>query len=598
MGVGSPAGYGAWVDELTRSLHDRFGFDAFRPGQRDAIEAVIAGHDALVVMPTGQGKSLCYQLPGLLMDGLTLVVSPLIALMRDQHDALLERGHGEARVLNSGLSREHARETLDAVADGSCRLLLVAPERFADARFRELVERREVSLFAVDEAHCLSEWGHDFRPDYLRLAAARDAIGAHATMALTATATPAVAADIALRLALRDPVSIRTGFDRANLAFDVVLAPDERARWLLVERGLANPESRPAIIYAGTRARCEQVAEGLSERGIPAEAYHAGLSASERDARQARFMESDNGVIVATTAFGMGIDKSDVRSVWHWALPASIEAYYQEAGRAGRDGLAARCVLIYRPADRGLIGHFIKQSEVARDDVNRLLTRLAGAADGQGSFSTSVGDLGERGRALLAVAERIGAVDLEPARVDEARGSLRLRAIGARRSRDVEQASRQFVRRRWEALGAITGYATGGTCRRQVILRHFADSSTPVRDGRCCDLCDPPADLGVEASPGKRRRRDPVGDGAVRTVVLDAEESELRERLRAWRSQRSRADAVPAYVVATDAMLDDLAQARPSEREALLEIRGMGPARVERYADDLLGVIAGAVVVS
>ncbi len=590
-----PCRYGAGVDELTRQLHDRFGFETFRPGQREAIEAAMEGRDALVVMPTGQGKSLCYQLPGLLLDGLTLVVSPLIALMRDQHDALAGRGHGEARVLNSGLGREDVRATLDAVADGSCRLLLVAPERFADARFRELVERRDVSLFAVDEAHCLSEWGHDFRPDYLRLAAARDEIGAHATMALTATATPQVADDIARALALRDPERVRTGFDRPNLAFDVVLAPDERARWSLVERGLSDPASRPAVIYAGTRARCEQVAEGLAERGIPAEAYHAGLSAGERDARQSRFMESSDGVIVATTAFGMGIDKADVRSVWHWALPASIEAYYQEAGRAGRDGLPARCVLIYRPADRGLIGHFIKQSEVARDDVNRLLERLASAADEQGSFATTVGDLGERGRALLAVAERIGAVDLDPARVDEARGSLRLRGIGARRSRDVEQASRQFVRRRWEALAAITAYATAETCRREQILRHFGDRVVPDRSGRCCDVCDPTTDLHVEATPARSRSRART---PAREIVLDAEASSLRERLRVWRGERAKEDAVPAYVIATDAMLDELASTRPADRDALLEVRGMGPARSDRYGEALLGMISAGAAVS
>src|SRR3954447_9722378 len=238
-------------------LHELFGFDAFRPGQRKAVQAVLEGRDALVVMPTGSGKSLCYQLPGLVLDGLTLVVSPLVALMRDQHDALRAAGHDEVRLLNSSLSREEREGARAAVGDGRCRLLFVAPERFASRSFRDAVGRRDVVLFAVDEAHCLSDWGHDFRPDFLRLADARDEIGARCTMALTATATTRVAEDVARRLRLRDPVMVATGFDRPNLTFDVVAVPRDAAKWGVLSRGLANPAHRPAVVYAGTRARCE-----------------------------------------------------------------------------------------------------------------------------------------------------------------------------------------------------------------------------------------------------------------------------------------------------------------------------------------------------
>ena len=493
-------------------LHRLFGHESFRPGQQEAVEAAFAGRDALVVMPTGSGKSLCYQLPGLALDGLTIVISPLVALMRDQGDALAAAGHGAARVLNASLPPGEADSVLAALADGSCGLVLVAPERFGDARFRAAIEEREIALFAVDEAHCLSEWGHDFRPDYLRLADARDAIGARCTMALTATATPRVAADIMRALRLRDPVEVRTGVDRPNLTFDVAAVQGERARLSLLAAGLADPSQRPAIVYAGTRARCEDVAERLREADLPAEAYHAGLGAAERDARQARFMASDDGVMVATTAFGMGVDKADVRSVWHWSLPASLEGYYQESGRAGRDGEPARCVLLYSPADRGLVAHFIRQSEVSRDDVNNLLALVAGRSDADGRFAVGLDGLGERSRALVAVAERIGAVELEPGRVDEARGTLRLRAVGHRRASEVERASKHFARQRWDALAAITAYAAGGECRR---VRAAAPLPRPARAGARRALL---RHLRATGRPGhgRHRRHGSAGRGARR----------------------------------------------------------------------------------
>jgi ATP-dependent DNA helicase RecQ len=651
-------------------LERLFGHESFRPGQQQAVEAAFAGRDALVVMPTGSGKSLCYQLPGLALDGLTIVISPLVALMRDQGDALARAGHGAARVLNASLPPGEAEAVLAALADGSCGLVLVAPERFGDVRFRAAIAEREIALFAVDEAHCLSEWGHDFRPDYLRLADARDAIGARCTMALTATATPRVAADIMRALRLRDPVEVRTGVDRPNLTFDVAAVQGERARLALLAAGLADPSQRPAIVYAGTRARCDDVAQRLRDADLPAESYHAGLGSAERDARQGRFMASDDGVMVATTAFGMGVDKADVRSVWHWSLPASLEGYYQESGRAGRDGGPARCVLLYSPADRGLVAHFIRQSEVSRDDVNGLLALVAGRSDADGRFAVALDGLGERSRALVAVAERIGAVELEPGRVDEARGTLRLRAVGHRRASEVERASKHFARQRWDALAAITAYAAGGECRRAVLLRHFRDPHPPAPAGRCCDICEPPGDLatgGIDivalraavlgvataARPsvgrtgldqilrGLDRMRARYGEvpgfgsaaGLGRAAVLSAIDAAVAEgglassggarpvlrppgaarsssapavaatpvdadlagRLRAWRLERSRNDGVPAYVVATNACLDELCRRLPGDEEELAEVPGMGPARVERYGRDLLELVrAGA----
>jgi RecQ family ATP-dependent DNA helicase len=496
-------------------LHELFGFEAFRPGQQRAVEAALTGRDALVVMPTGAGKSLCYSIPGLATEELTIVVSPLQALMRDQVEALHARGHTSAFRLDSSLSAGEAMATLSAVADGSCRLVFVAPERFADARFRDAVEGRPVDLFAVDEAHCLSDWGHDFRPDYLRLADARDDVAARCTMALTATATHRVALDIARAMRLRDPVDVATGFDRPSLTFDVIPARTEAAKWRILRAGLADPETRPALVYAGTRRRCEELAGQLRAEGIRASAYHAGLPDAERAAVQSGFMAGDPDVVVATTAFGMGVDKADVRAVWHWALPESLEAYYQEAGRAGRDGQQARCVLLYAASDRGLIGRRIAERAVDAGDVNGLLAQLTRSAAADGAFGVSLDALGERGKTLLAVAERIGALELWPGRGGQAAGRLRLRAIGRNRSADVENASRSALRIRWEALAAITGYATEHRCRRLQLLRHFGDPAEPHPAGRCCDVHEPPADLIASQTPDAAALRALAVEGAL-----------------------------------------------------------------------------------
>ncbi|HET8815514.1 MAG TPA: ATP-dependent DNA helicase RecQ [Solirubrobacterales bacterium] len=349
---------GQRADELLSKL----GYASWRTGQRGAVIAALEGRDSLIVMPTGGGKSLCYQLPGLASEDLTIVVSPLIALMRDQWGKLTRQGHRVAMV-TSGMEDEAVREAL-AMVRTDARMVYCAPERFASNVFLEALSQRSVDLIAVDEAHCVSEWGHDFRPDYLRLPEVVERLGRPTVMACTATATRPVAAEIASRFVMRDPLQVRSGFDRPNLSFDVVSLEgtgSKARRQALLEAGLRDPANRPAIVYCGTRRDTEEVAADLQEAEIAAVAYHAGLPPEQRTAIQERFMATDAGVICATNAFGMGVDKADVRSVWHVTIPTSVEAYYQEAGRAGRDGLPARAVLLAMKADLGRLVRFNQQ---------------------------------------------------------------------------------------------------------------------------------------------------------------------------------------------------------------------------------------------
>jgi ATP-dependent DNA helicase RecQ len=559
------------------------GLTAFRPGQREAVQAALDGRDALVVMPTGGGKSLCYQLPALAGDDLTVVVSPLIALMRDQCARLTDLGH-PAVMLASGGDGQANRDALDAIRDGRAKICFAAPERFASGAFRAALARRDLALFVVDEAHCVSEWGHDFRPDYLRLASVIAELGHPPVMACTATATPKVAEEIVARLGLREPERVRSGFDRPNLSFDVLPFDGEgsvaRKRATLVA-GLGMPENRPAVVYCGTRKSTEEIGELLAAEGLRVAAYHAGMAAETRSARQDAFMRGEADVVVATNAFGMGVDKADVRSVWHWALPSSLEAYYQEAGRAGRDGLPARAVLLASRSDLGRLVRFIREAEITVDQVAALVTRLRGRAGAGGPVELDAGD--DRDRIALAVAERAGALRLAPG----AGGRLRVE-VGARdldRAR-AAQMCRAATDRRWQAYRSIERYASGSElCRRRQLLDHFGDPTPGAPLGRCCDVHDPPDWLPPITVAARRGRSAPAADDGP--PVPDAE----LEPLKAWR--RERADGKPAYTVATDATLREIVRRRPRSGQELLAIKGIGPSFVSKHADSLLELLHG-----
>ncbi|NLX56036.1 MAG: RecQ family ATP-dependent DNA helicase [Planctomycetaceae bacterium] len=360
-------------DQLQQHL-TTFALDSFRPGQAEVIKAVLAGRDCLCIMPTGGGKSLCYQLPAVMRDGVTLVVSPLIALMKDQVDTLQALGV-RATLINSTLDAGEQNQRLAWMAAGHYDLVYIAPERLRSGRFLEALGRTAVQLLAVDEAHCISQWGHDFRPDYARLGALRRQLGSPTTIALTATATPEVRADVGKLLELRAPAVFITGFARPNLRFEVQYAPAARKDELLVDFLHQTPGA--GIVYAATRRRCEEVAslcDAVGDRRVGL--YHAGLDLEARRRAQEAFMAGDTPIVVATNAFGMGIDKADLRFVVHYNMPGSLEAYYQEAGRAGRDGHTSRCLLLYTPADRHVQEFFIENAYPSRETVARVYQYL------------------------------------------------------------------------------------------------------------------------------------------------------------------------------------------------------------------------------
>jgi ATP-dependent DNA helicase RecQ len=516
------------------ALRRHFGFESFRPGQSEAVSAALADRDVLVVMPTGSGKSLCYQLPALMRDDLTLVVSPLVSLMQDQVEALERLAPGSVALVNGQRPPAENRAALERALSGELRLLYIAPERFSSPGFAEQLARARVGLFVVDEAHCVSQWGHDFRPDYFRLADAARYLGARAIVALTATATPQVAGDVVHRLRLDDPARITTGFDRPNLSFGVAQCATRVDKHRRIAAALAEPGALPAIVYAGTRAGTDKLAVHLTKQlGEEVVAYHAGLDRESRATVQRRFMGGEVRVVVATNAFGMGIDKADVRTVCHETVPGSVEAFYQEAGRAGRDGAPARCLLFAEQRDKGLHVFFIQRSAIDDEVFARVAERLrARVVDGR--YDLAMGELAavagvgeDQARAIVGHLARAGLVRPAPAAPDRAIGRLdgewSGRALAACRA-----SAGEAERVRWRQYRAVWTFVEGDVCRRRAILRHFGDRAepAPVAGVPCCDVCDPSLvpDPPPASARGLAARAETGGDldEAIVAVVEEA----------------------------------------------------------------------------
>lgn len=489
-------------NSIQETAQEKFGFDDLRPGQEEAIRGLLKHQDSLVVMPTGSGKSAIYQIAGSLLKGATVVISPLIALQKDQVDSINAANGEDAVVINSAQRVSEARESIEKIEEGSGKYIFLAPEQLRKQETVETLESADVELFVVDEAHCISEWGHDFRPDYLQLGSVIERLGHPTVLALTATASPHVREEIVERLGMRKPKIFVHDFDRPNihLRVDHFQKEDEKLQ-AVVHR--VHWAKKPGIVYVATRKKAEEIMRLLDEEGVQALFYHGGLKASERTEIQEQFMSGNAEVIVATNAFGMGIDKADVRFVYHYDITDSLDSYYQEIGRAGRDGERAEAVLFFRTEDLGVQKFRSSEGKLESEQIERVADVIA---DQEGPVEveeiSEQSNLSQRKLAnVIHRLEDVGALDVLPT------GEVQLADdtdVGeAAQDAAEEQEKRREMRQ--ERLRQMQEYADIGTCRREYLLRYFGDDFT----GPChnCDNCEA-ASPGIKVDPSVGTRRE------------------------------------------------------------------------------------------